>query len=529
MKLAAIILLIPVATCVPFRQCLADIRKGKWGLEGGFDSHGNPASDISMANAISYDLCKRACGTAPQPLKWPDFTPQFSAWLLPSLALVSLLPFGANNLLANLMSMFLAIGSPTLAAYSLALTVLNGRWIARRFESYGYPDAHSAVRFLNSLQQSPLRVTTGPLLADHVVPLPGHHRDRWWSMLAASWLSHTHTWSISAATSILWVLVAYVLTVVGSFKNELNTTIDSHGQAIGSLWLWLLPIITCWLQISPKHNPVRLQEEVERTGTVAYAVAPSGDPMKIVHGECAISFSFPKGRCSNIDAWCTAPIYNYARFLPWVKDIEFVCNSHRAAQGRRHCNVPWRFLVASLLALFLQWGTTGAAIVINWFTPTIGKTNVALLPLLIFSRCGPYFSGLGCHSGASLLYGGMGTLIWIILILSSFLSHYSTSQNEIASARVVRLSVILRWFGKFFAILNSIWVVAFCLLQLGNFFDRCWCDGGVIQRGADAYIVIEYIQDDITSMKRGWTAGVSLAVGSTSLYVAIILLFMYFP
>jgi hypothetical protein len=120
----------------------------------------------------------------------------------------------------------------------------------------------------------------------------------------------------------------------------------------------------------------------------------------------------------------------------------------------------------------------------------------------------------------------VGTLIWILLALSSYLSHYSASHST--TTYIIRLSIYLRWVGKAFAILNSIWIVTFCLFQLTNFFDRCWCDGGVIQQKYELYVVIELLQGDIAGMKRGWEAGVSLAVGSTLLYIIIITLSMYF-
>ena len=84
-------------------------------------------------------------------MQWTVFSQQFSSWLLPWLALVSQLPFGANDKFDNFIATLLTVGSPTLAAYSLALTVLNGRWIARRFGSFNYPNTRNAVRILNSL------------------------------------------------------------------------------------------------------------------------------------------------------------------------------------------------------------------------------------------------------------------------------------------------------------------------------------------------------------------------------------------
>ena len=48
------------------------------------------------------------------------------------------LPFGANDRFDNLITMLLTVGSPTLAAYLLALTVLNGRWVAKLFTLCNY-------------------------------------------------------------------------------------------------------------------------------------------------------------------------------------------------------------------------------------------------------------------------------------------------------------------------------------------------------------------------------------------------------
>ena len=106
-------------------------------IDGKTDNHGNLLPPpTSNATAITYNLCISQCGAGQEPFQWAIFSQQFSSWLLPWLALVSQLPFGANDKLDNLESMLLTLGSPTLAAYSLALTVLNGRWIAQLFSNY---------------------------------------------------------------------------------------------------------------------------------------------------------------------------------------------------------------------------------------------------------------------------------------------------------------------------------------------------------------------------------------------------------
>ncbi|KAG6862904.1 hypothetical protein C0991_009554, partial [Blastosporella zonata] len=248
-----------------FDQCLQNIHQGNFGEVGGCDNHGQPVP-IANATAITYELCVRACGSGPEPFQWSVFSQEFSSWLLPWLALVSQLPFGSEDKLDNLISMLLTVGSPTLAAYSLALTVLNGRWIARRFSSYTFPNTQKAVRILSSLQQSPLHVTdVNSLLASLIVL---RENDEWWSELVI-WLNYTHTWSISAVSSIAWVIIAYLFTVIDSFTGDITISVNGNGESVGSLWIWLLPIVIGWLQISPKCDSARLFQAMGRANNLA--------------------------------------------------------------------------------------------------------------------------------------------------------------------------------------------------------------------------------------------------------------------
>jgi hypothetical protein len=427
-----VLLLISAAATANFESCIQEVRSGMWGPDGGRDNVGRPVTDISNATAITYDLCLRACGASAERFLWSIFSQEFSAWLLPWLTLVSQLPFGANDKLDNLVSALLTVGSPTLAAYSLALTVLNGRWIARRFAGCSYPNTRNAVKILSSLQQSPLRVTTAGSLLASLIVLP--ENDEWWSELV-TWLNYTHSWSISAATSIAWVVMAYVFTLIDSFTSDPTVAINSSGQGVGSLWLWLLPIIIGWLQLSPKCDSARLRQAIERANKIAYVVIPSGEHVlaSSVSTERAISLSFSSYGPVRVDEECTAPIFNYSRFLSWTHSVEevremFCAASDRAQQHRpvdpcvgweitekrsfglstrnrngtldqvnAYCDAVgeadtirghpaaldiWsRFFTASLIALSLQWGTTGAAIVIVWFTPTPGMDRIVLAHL----------------------------------------------------------------------------------------------------------------------------------------------------
>jgi len=412
---ALVIGLAQATSAVNFNQCLTSINNMT--IDGKMDNHGRllPAS-TNNATAITYDLCVSQCGADQEPFQWTEFSQRFSAWLLPWLALVSQLPFGANDMTDNLESMFLTVGSPTLAAYSLALTALNGRWIARLFSGHRYANVQSAVRIMSSLQQSPLRLDTDDAWLASLIILP--QNDEWWQELVKL-LHYTHTWSISAATSIVWVIIAYIFTIVDYFSRNPQASLQTHGGSIGTLWLWLLPIIIGWRQLSPKCDSNRLNDAVEKANTLAYVATSTGPPIRAGTQRHAISLDFSTRDDARLHERITAPIFNYARSLAWVQAVmvvsdkfDNVCvrneeiapgntlNDRKSGgwdqltaqqvidyclprQGRPEWrpdnSVSSRMFIASALALILQWGTTGAAVVIAWFTPTIGELEILFL------------------------------------------------------------------------------------------------------------------------------------------------------
>jgi hypothetical protein len=331
--------------------------------------------------------------------------------------------------LDNIESVLLTVGSPTLAAYSLALTVLNGRWIARRFSKYTYPNVRNAVRALSSLQQAPVQVSVRDGLLASLIVLP--QNDEWWKELI-EWLEYPHTWSVSAVTSIAWVVIAYAFTVVDSFTGDLSPdwVRNTCGQSVASIWLWLLPVVVGWLLVSPKCNEERLRNAMLRANLLAYIATDSQVLLarRLSKDHHAIDLALVELEDDNlrVDERNTAPVYNFARFLPWVQSVETIllcleaasarCERHesvdndnewvltqpnekpdmrnrmgnlrqvaryctmeglqlhpsRKSRGRWGPNVRSRIITASLFALFLQWGTTWAAIIIVYFTPTTG-------------------------------------------------------------------------------------------------------------------------------------------------------------
>ncbi|THU75813.1 hypothetical protein K435DRAFT_706356, partial [Dendrothele bispora CBS 962.96] len=400
-----------------FNKCLQDLRQGKYGSEGGRDNKGNEV-DISKATAISYEMCIIACGTGQKAFSWFTFAQGFNSWVLPWLALISQLPFGANEKLDNFISVLLAVGSPTLAAYSAMLTVLNSRWVAGLFHKLKYSNVQSAVRILSSLQQGPVRIDhSDSSLLPSLVVLP--QNDQWWRGMRRK-LEYTHTWTVSAATSIVWVFIAYIFTVTDFFTRDAEQLVDASGQGVGSVWLWLLPVVISWLQISPKCDSKRLDEAFEETNMTAYvATSESTQPVlaSSQNGHHRAIYLEHRDGSLQTDERCTAPIFNYSRVFSWAAMSEEVVDCFRQASKRARDFKPvdkgqwaqddhygrisqknrigtamqvqeycqyyptiqrryqwgsgvWsRIIIASSMALLLQWGTTGGALVIVISTP----------------------------------------------------------------------------------------------------------------------------------------------------------------
>jgi hypothetical protein len=324
-----------------------------------------------------------------------------------------------------------------------------------------------------------------------------------------------------------------------------------------------------WLQLSPRCNYSRVREALDRSNSFRAFVATEGPkkhvPAGAITGFRAFNLVNTHGDASRRDEEATAPIYNYARVLPWVESVEtvaaafeaaarqaernreksglaiciplpslhvdphmvaperrrrgskefirvdeYACVDESLAQLRRRFNPAFasRCLIASVLALSLQWGTIGGAIAVavcvlrwpcdlanirqQWFTPTVG---------------------LGCRSGSYLLYAAAGTLVWAMMVASSFLTHYAACaprgpSGNPRSARVARTAATaLRRMGKAAAALNAVWGLLACIFEFSSFFSRCWCNSDVLSLGANAFNVIALSDQDMHKIKTAWILG----------------------
>ena len=136
--------------------------------------------------------------------------------------------------------------------------------------------------------------------------------------------------------------------------------------------------------------------------------------------------------------------------------------------------------------------------------------------------------GLGCRSASYLLYAVLSTVVWMLLLTSSILTHYCARGHDgqiiYHWSRIVArsLSITFRRLGKVIAGFNTVLIVLACVFQFGNFFDRCYCNSSVFSLRDKAYNVIALVPDDISALRTAWLGGVCLAAASASVYFLVV-------
>ncbi|KAG9020454.1 hypothetical protein FS842_007320, partial [Serendipita sp. 407] len=131
------------------QQCRQDILKHTLAYEP-YLVNINGERTFNGREAVGTDksTCDAYCGSSSTPFHWSIFSPQFTGWLLPFLALAAQLPYESNGFWHNLMCFFLTVGSPPLAMYSLALTLLNSRYAKKLLDPLPAPkDAEKTLQF----------------------------------------------------------------------------------------------------------------------------------------------------------------------------------------------------------------------------------------------------------------------------------------------------------------------------------------------------------------------------------------------
>ena len=158
-----------------------------------------------------------------------------------------------------------------------------------------------------------------------------------------------------------------------------------------------------------------------------------------------------------------------------------------------------RVAISAALALGLQWGTVGGAIIIYYLTPPIG---------------------LGCRSLSALLYGVAGTTSFFLFLASSILAHMSRPHQGRRHVRSRLLTcqnvgaIICRRLGQFIAILSALEILLVCLFLTTGTFDSCFCSYATFGMGRDSVVlpVIPVGSADFSMCIAGLTVAFSTAL-----------------
>ena len=519
----------------------------------------------------------------------------------------------------NLVSVLMAIGSPALAGYSLAITRLNGRWLFRQFQYLQFPNKEYIPPAVSALQHIPFRIDASGSLLPSLIVLP--QNDRYWKVLALA-AKRTRQWSIPVAMNIVWVLVAFLLTIVDSFVDfdHFITVPGDAGYSIAAVWTYLLPLVVGWLHVGSQPDADHLRDALDDAHEISY-VATGSEPVLAtrVTGRCtrAIEPSTRHVDHVNADEKKTAPIFNYSRVFIWSQSAEHILKLYERAAANADRRVPvksggkWtsnddgaieprdrigneaevmhycmndpeapinlnpisnlpqpptaysafpptpdpspmafltagmyananvfahspyangsskydeeatsaevrvvpekpvfatevfqRVLFAAVLALALQWGTTGAAILIHLNTPP---------------------KGLGCRALTFTVYGAAATVALWLLLLSSLLSHLARRQS-IRERRsglktlIGYIAALTRWAGKTIAIANGFGILLSCTMQFAGVYDNCFCSSTIF--GGNPNGLVSFIEDDVkgSEVYRYWIGGIIMAFGVSGLY-----------
>ncbi|KAJ7458898.1 hypothetical protein FB451DRAFT_1341766 [Mycena latifolia] len=467
---------------MPRPHMFEQLRQGAFGsVDGGTDNHGSPV-DITVATGMNYALCVKTCGAGVQ---------FYSTWLLPFLALVSQLPFGGDTIFENSMSILLNVGSPTLAAYSVTLTVLNSRWIYRLFSGISYPNAKNAARVLNNLQQFPVEVSWNGYVLASLVVLP--ENDEWWSeLLVYLDVKHAYTWSFANGTSIIWVVVAFSLTLIDAFTRTLTQYSVGDGVAVGFAWLWLLGIVICCLNAGPRCDTKILRNAINHANQKAYIATHTGEAER------------------------SSPIYNYARLGPWSLSVQRIYAAFSAASVRAAHRVPvasdsaWDTSGADAVAPSNRRGSAEELVRYIQHPRQLGEDLPHEISGLRWRSL--YASCLGCRSGSYLIYVLNSTIIWAMLLSSSLYPRVSSTEKTRRQRSLSpTLAIMTRRAAKTLACFNAIWIVLSCAFQLAGVYKTCWCNSSRLYLGSRAYNVMILTELDMHNYLTPIVASTALA------------------
>ncbi|EFQ30377.1 hypothetical protein CGRA01v4_09913 [Colletotrichum graminicola] len=556
---------------------------------------------------ISSGLCKEFCGRGELDMitSFNRLASGSTNYLLPWLALTAQLPYETGSTEANLIGVCIGLGSPLLMTFSLMMTILNKRWIRKRFkelaascEGDGFDKMKTRIKSARVIAdesgQAPTRLLQTDGWLARLVVLDTN--TTWWSEAANSLKSTRRGTTLSLIAQLVVAVIAWVFTVTGSLKQKVGDTEEALVLSSGSLWIWLVPVIIGWVLVGTQNKKGTIQEAIRRangrisvenkeTGievvddvehpaladpTTRFVNAPSS-PTRTNQPEMRLRM-FSVAGCQRQQG----PVYNYARSITWLNFADRLYMAFRAASDQmkkqreilsqpcitnddyvkvsadcglapnvsthangsagHHQQPPatqgppshvlveytslsemsppamsafWRHVAWSMLvALVLQWGTTGWAIYISYETVV---------------------KGLGCRSGSYVIYGVLATASCAAMLFSAWVSHFTMRAYQYTHRTTGYLqfcgavAVVTRLLGQFLLVSNTIWLLAISIFELIGFFDSCYCSGTELSKRLEYGWILLFKNADAlkADAQEAWKTGIGMGFVTNFLAVMI--------
>ena len=177
---------------------------------------------------------------------YQTFLARVTNYLLPWLALTAQLPYEAGGVVPNIISFCMAVGSPMLITFSLMMTILNRRWFENKYRRLSRPYRNTtfatrldgAHSLLEAAQQVPIRMALRNGWLASLILLPSN--EQWWSRLSSHVEATRRSLTLSLVAQSSVAVIAWVLTIIGSFGTALGSHAEGLVLSSSTLWTWLV-------------------------------------------------------------------------------------------------------------------------------------------------------------------------------------------------------------------------------------------------------------------------------------------------
>jgi len=140
----------------------------------------------------------------------------------------------------------MAVGSPMLVAFSLMITILNRYWLKGMYKAPMempapalFPTAlKGALSLTEAAQQVPILMTRGGGQLAALILHPDNKQ--WWSRLDNHVQAAQRGLTLSLVAQSLVALIAWILTIIGTFGTALGSHAEGLVLSSSTLWTWLV-------------------------------------------------------------------------------------------------------------------------------------------------------------------------------------------------------------------------------------------------------------------------------------------------